>query len=387
MNSEVPVQGAFFINFTSLRDLMNGLLTYINDNEIKQVADKIIAGSRLSAEEGLILYNKGDLPLLGILAGITRRRINGNKAYFNRNFHIEPTNKCVYNCRFCSYHKPAGDPESWEYNHEQMLEIVRRFDSTDVTEVHIVGGVHPTHDIYYYAELIRKIKEHRPSLHIKAFSAIELDYMFTKAGMTIEEGLALLKDYGLNSIPGGGAEIFDAELRKKICAEKSSSELWLSIHETAHKLGLPSNATMLYGHIETYSHRIRHMELLRDLQDRTGGFNAFIPLKYKKANNSMGYLGEVSVIEDLRNYAVARLFLDNIPHIKAYWPMIGRETAQISLSFGTDDLDGTIDDTTRIYSMAGAEDANPSMSTKDISALIREAGFEPAERDSYYNIK
>ncbi|MCX6333843.1 MAG: aminofutalosine synthase MqnE [Bacteroidia bacterium] len=366
---------------------MNGLLTYINDNEIKQVADKIIAGSRLSAEEGLILYNKGDLPLLGILAGITRRRINGNKAYFNRNFHIEPTNKCVYNCRFCSYHKPAGDPESWEYNHEQMLEIVRRFDSTDVTEVHIVGGVHPTHDIYYYAELIRKIKEHRPSLHIKAFSAIELDYMFTKAGMTIEEGLALLKDYGLNSIPGGGAEIFDAELRKKICAEKSSSELWLSIHETAHKLGLPSNATMLYGHIETYSHRIRHMELLRDLQDRTGGFNAFIPLKYKKANNSMGYLGEVSVIEDLRNYAVARLFLDNIPHIKAYWPMIGRETAQISLSFGTDDLDGTIDDTTRIYSMAGAEDANPSMSTKDISALIREAGFEPAERDSYYNIK
>ena len=366
---------------------MTSLISYISDTGLKQIADKIISGIRLTAEEGLILFRYADLPLLGILSGFQRRRINGNKAYFNRNFHIEPTNRCVYNCRFCSYHKPEGDPESWEYSHEQMLEIVRNFDNKDVTEVHIVGGVHPSHDIYYYADLLRKIKEHRPSLHIKAFSAIELDYMIGKAGMTIEEGLALLKNHGLNSIPGGGAEIFDGEIRKNICADKSSSEMWLSIHEKAHSLGIPSNATMLYGHIENYAHRISHMEKLRELQDRTNGFNAFIPLKYKKANNSMGYLGEASVTEDLRNYAVCRIFLDNIPHIKAYWPMIGRETAQISLAFGTDDLDGTIDDTTRIYSMAGAGDKNPSMSTEEIAALITEAGFVPAERDSYYNIK
>jgi aminodeoxyfutalosine synthase len=366
---------------------MTSLLSYINDSGLKQISDKIITGTRITPEEGLYLFGKADLPLLGILSGFPRRRINGNKAFFNRNFHIEPTNRCVYNCRFCSYHKPAGDPDSWEYSHEQMLDIVRRFDNSDVTEVHIVGGVHPSYDIYYYADLLRKIREHRPSLHIKAFSAIELDYMINKAGMTIEEGLAFLRDHGLNSIPGGGAEIFDEELRKKICDEKSSSELWLSIHETAHRLGIPSNATMLYGHIENYSHRISHMERLREVQDRTNGFNAFIPLKYKKANNSMGYLGEVSVTEDLRNYAVSRIFLDNIPHIKAYWPMTGKEIAQISLSFGTDDLDGTIEDTTRIYSMAGARDKNPSMSAEEIAALIREAGFEPVERDSYYNIK
>ncbi len=366
---------------------MTSLNSYISDTRLKGIAEKVIAGIRVTAEEGLILFKTADLPLLGILSGIQRRRINGNKAYFNRNFHIEPTNKCVYNCRFCSYHKPAEDPESWEYSHEQMLEIVRRFDNKDVTEVHIVGGVHPSHDIYYYADLLKKIKEHRPSLHIKAFSAIELDYMIGKAGMTIEEGLAFLKNNGLNSIPGGGAEIFDEEIRKNICVDKSSSEMWLSIHEKAHKLGIPSNATMLYGHIENYSHRISHMEKLRELQDRTKGFNAFIPLKYKKANNSMGCLGEVSITEDLRNYAVCRIFFDNIPHIKAYWPMIGRETAQISLAFGTDDLDGTIDDTTKIYSMAGAGDKNPSMSTEEIAALIRDAGFVPTERDSYYNIK
>jgi len=366
---------------------MTSLLSYINDSGLKQISDKIFTGTRITPEEGLYLFSKADLPLLGILSGFPRRRINGNMAFFNRNFHIEPTNRCVYNCRFCSYHKPAGDPDSWEYSHEQMLDIVRRFDSSDVTEVHIVGGVHPSFDIYYYADLLRKIREHRPSLHIKAFSAIELDYMINKAGMTIEEGLAFLKEHGLNSIPGGGAEIFDEELRQKICDEKSSSELWLSIHETAHRLGIPSNATMLYGHIENYSHRISHMERLRELQDRTNGFNAFIPLKYKKANNSMSYLGEVSVTEDLRNYAVSRIFLDNIPHIKAYWPMTGKEIAQISLSFGTDDLDGTIEDTTRIYSMAGARDKNPSMSTAEISELIRETGFEPFERDSYYNLR
>lgn len=365
---------------------MNNLADQISDKELRDITVRIINGSRISTEEGLLLYKKAGLPLLAMLSSIIRKRKNGNYAYYNRNFHIEPTNKCVYNCRFCSYHKPAGDPESWEYSHDQMLEIVRRFDNKEVTEVHIVGGVHPSYDLHYYGSLIRKIKEHRPSLHVKAFSAIELDYMIRKAGLPLEQGLTMLRDYGLDSIPGGGAEIFDEELRKQICDQKSSSELWLTIHETAHSLGIPSNATMLYGHIETYAHRIDHLERLRRLQDKTGGFNAFIPLKYKKANNSMAYLGEVSIIEDLRNYAVSRIFLDNITHIKAYWPMTGKECAQLSLSFGADDLDGTIDDTTRIYSMAGAEDKNPAMSIEEISRLIRETGYEPVERDSLYNI-
>jgi aminodeoxyfutalosine synthase len=364
---------------------MTGLISQISDNDIRQIYSKVSEGTRISPEEGLLLYKKCDLPLLGMMSTLVRRRKNGNLAFFNRNFHIEPTNKCVYNCRFCSYHKPASDPDSWEYSHEQMLDIVKQFDNKPVTEVHIVGGVHPAYDLHYYGMLIRKIKQHRPSLHIKAFSAIELDYMISKTGLSIEEGLEQLKEYGLDSIPGGGAEIFDEKIRENICDEKSSSELWLTIHETAHRLGIPSNATMLYGHIENYSHRIDHMERLRSLQDKTQGFNAFIPLKYKKANNSMSYLGEVSVIEDLRNYAVSRIYLDNIPHIKAYWPMTGKEIAQMSLSFGADDLDGTIDDTTRIYSMAGAKDKNPAMSSEEICRLITEAGFEPAERDSLYN--
>ncbi len=364
---------------------MVNLTHHIVNPDLKAIAEKVSAGKRISREEGLTLYTRADLSLLGLLSGIMRRRYNGNFAFFNRNFHIEPTNICIYNCRFCSYHKPAGDPESWDYSHEEMLEIVKRFDNRKVTEVHISGGVHPSHDINYYFQLIQKIRIHRPDIHIKAFSAIELDNMFTKSGMTMREGLQKLRDHGLNSIPGGGAEIFDEEVRKKICPEKTSSEKWLKIHETAHDLGITSNATMLYGHIEKYAHRISHMELLRNLQDRTGGFNAFIPLKYKKANNFMSHLGEVSIIEDLRNFAVARIFLDNIPHLKAYWPMAGRELARMSLLFGADDLDGTIDDTTKIYSMAGSVEKNPEMTTDEICRLIRDAGFKPVERDSLYN--
>jgi aminodeoxyfutalosine synthase len=365
---------------------MKILESYIDNHRLKEIACKITAGNRISAEEGLVLYTTAGLSLLAMLSGTVRRRLNSNYAFFNRNFHIEPTNKCIYNCRFCSYHKPAGDPESWEFTHDEMLGIVGKFDGKEVTEVHIVGGVHPAYDLHYYGELVRKIKQYRPALHIKAFSAIELDNMITRSGMTISEGLAELKKYGLDSIPGGGAEIFSKEIRKEICPEKTSSERWLEIHETAHNLGIPSNATMLYGHIENYSHRIDHMTRLRELQDRTGGFNAFIPLKYKKANNPMSWLGEASMTEDLKNYAVSRIFLDNIPHIKAYWPMIGREVAQMSLLFGADDLDGTIEDTTKIYSMAGSREKNPEMSTDEICKLIRDAGFVAVERDSVYNL-
>ena len=364
---------------------MINLNRYIHDPQLLKIADKISAGTRISQEEGLILYQEAGLPLLGLLAGMVRRRKNGDYAFFIRNFHIEPTNKCIYNCRFCSYHKPSNDPESWEFSQDEMLQIVKNFDNKAVSEVHIVGAVHPDYDINYYGRLIQIIKQYRPALHIKAFSAIELDYMFLKDGCSIDDGFKKLKEYGLDSIPGGGAEIFDEGIRKLICPEKTSSERWLKIHETAHLSGIPSNATMLYGHLENYAHRIDHMERLRLLQDRTNGFNAFIPLKYKKANNSMSHLGEVSIIEDLRNYAVARIYLDNIPHIKAYWPMTGKVAAQMSLLFGTDDLDGTIDDTTRIYSMAGAEEQNPGINTDEICKLIRDAGFRPAERDSLYN--
>ncbi len=363
---------------------MLDLLNQTENSELKLIAGKVVSGTRISVEDGAILFKEADLSLLGLLASIVRRKHNDNFAYFNRNFHIEPTNKCIYNCRFCSYHKPEGDPDSWEYSHDDMLEMVRRFDNKEVTEVHIVGGVHPSYDLHYWGSLIKKIKEHRPALHVKAFSAIELDYMINKAGFSIEEGLKLLKGYGLDSIPGGGAEIFDEELRKLICDEKASSNLWLTIHETAHRVGLSSNATMLYGHLETYNQRIDHLNRLRILQDKTKGFNAFIPLKYKKANNSMSYLGEVNLIEDLRNYAVSRIFLDNFDHIKAYWPMIGKEGAQLSLAFGADDMDGTIDDTTRIYSMAGSKEEKPVMSTDEICKIIREAGFVPVERDSVY---
>jgi len=364
---------------------MSGFTDYIQYSDLKEIAVKVVSGLRITPDEGLILYEEAGLPLLGVLSSIIRKKINGNLAFYNRNFHIEPSNRCIYNCRFCSYRKPEGDPESWDYSHEEMLNLVKKFDDKKVTEVHIVGGVHPDHDLHFYGTLIRKIKIHRPSLHVKAFSAVELDNMIRLSGLTLEEGLSQLKDYGLDSIPGGGAEIFDEDLRSKICNEKTSSEEWLSIHETAHRLGIPSNATMLYGHLETYSHRMDHMNRLRLLQDKTGGFNAFIPLKYKKANNRMEYIGEVSIIEDLKNYAISRIFLDNIPHIKAYWPMIGKTIAQISMSFGTDDLDGTIDDTTRIYSMAVAEEKNPLMTTEEICRLISEAGYEPLERDSLYN--
>jgi len=355
------------------------------DSNIKSIAEKIIRKERISVEDGISLFNCNNLALLGVLASLVRQRYNNKKVFFNRNFHIEPTNICIYNCKFCSYRKPANSPDSWDYSPEEMLDIVKSFDNKPVTEVHIVGGVHPSHDLHYYGEVLRMIKKHRPELHIKAFSAIELDYMIQKAGMTLADGLAELKEYGLDSIPGGGAEIFDEEIRKKICDDKSTSDMWLEIHKTAHKTGIPSNATILYGHIETYKHRIDHLDRLRKLQDMTGGFNTFIPLKFKKENNHMSHIAEVSIIEDMKNFAVSRIFLDNIPHLKAYWPALGRESTQLSLSFGVDDVDGTIDDTTKIYSMAGAEDQKPTMSTENLTKLIKDAGFEPIERDTLYN--
>lgn len=355
-------------------------------SEVKSVSDKIIDGRRISIGEGLVMYEQAPLGLLGFLANFIREKRFGNKTFFNRNFHIEPTNKCVFDCKFCSYARnfqPAED--AWELSEEQMLHMVKKYDGIPVTEVHIVGGVHPKMNLYFFADLIRKIKSMRPELHVKAFTAVELEYMFRKAKVSYEEGLRVLKEAGMGSMPGGGAEIFHEDIRPKICADKASTEEWLGIHETAHRLGIPSNCTMLYGHIENYEHRLHHMNLLRELQDKTGGFNCFIPLKFRNKDNEMSNVPEVSITEDLKCYAMSRIFMDNIPHLKAYWPMIGRQLAQTLLAFGVDDLDGTIDDTTKIYSMAGAEEQNPAMSTKDIVELIRQVNRQTVERDTLYN--
>jgi len=370
------------IKMMSINDfLSDALLT----NEQKQIATKIINTERLNITEGIELFNF-DLGVLGIIASYINSKKNEKKVYFNKNFHIEPTNICIYNCKFCSYHRKMGEEGSWEFTIDDILKKVESYKNTDVTEVHIVGGVHPSRDLDYYGLMLSKIKEILPNIHIKAFTAVELDYMIKKAGLSLEKGLKKLKAYGLGSIPGGGAEIFNSEIRKKVCHEKSSSEQWLTIHEAAHKVGLQSNATMLYGHIENYTHRIEHLDKLRELQDKTHGFNTFIPLKYKKANNSLSYLGEVNTLEDLKNYAVSRIYLDNFEHIKAYWPMLGKNITQISLSFGVDDIDGTIDDSTKIYSMAGATDTKPTMNTEEIIHLIKSAGKIPVERDTLYNI-
>lgn len=364
--------------------ILGSLLQGVN-TQMQEIAEKVISGMRISEEEGLYLFKHGELGVLGILANHIREKKNQNYTFFNRNFHFEPTNICIYNCKFCSYKRKINEPGAWEYSIEDLLEKLKLYDDKPLTEVHIVGGVHPHRDLHYYGEMIRKVKTHRPEIHVKAFTAIELDFMIRKAGMSLEDGLLKLKDYGLDSIPGGGAEIFNEKIREKVCYEKSSSDLWLNIHETAHNLGIPSNATILYGHIEGYEDRIDHLKRLRNLQDKTSGFNVFIPLKYKSENNLLSDLGEVSTLEDLRNFAVSRIFLDNFPHIKAYWPMIGKDIAQLALSFGVDDIDGTIDDSTKIYSMAGSEDKSPKLSSEQLVKIIKEAGRIPVERDTLYN--
>jgi aminodeoxyfutalosine synthase len=359
----------------------------IISTELKKIADKVLFRERITDDDCLLLFEKASLGFAGSLANTIRERLHGNKTYFNRNFHIEPTNVCVFSCNFCSYSRLyAHRDEGWELNREQMLDMVKKYDDQPVTEVHIVGGVHPKMNLEFFAELLRKIKEHRPSLHIKGFTAVELDYMFRKAKMTNEEGLLYLKNAGLDSIPGGGAEIFDEEIRKKICADKVNAEGWLAIHETAHQLGMHSNATMLYGHIEKPQHLVDHMRRLRELQDRTGGFNTFIPLKFRNKDNDMSHIPECSIVEDMKLYAIARIYMDNFPHLKAYWPMLGRQNAQLSLSFGVDDIDGTIDDTTKIYSMAGAEEQNPTMTTEELVTLIKQVRRQPVERDTLYNV-
>jgi len=355
--------------------------------DLKQVAEKVLHGDRVTFDEGVLLFEQAELGYVGILANYIREKRHGNKTYFNRNFHIEPTNLCVYDCKFCSYSRLIKQrSEGWEYTMEEMLDIVKKYDGEPVTEVHIVGGVLPQYDVAFYSELFTRIKQHRPDLHVKALTPVEYHYIFKKAKIDYATGMRLMKEAGLESIPGGGAEIFHPEVRDLISKDKCTGDQWLAIHEEWHKLGMRSNATMLYGHIEKYWHRIDHMDRLRTLQDKTGGFQTFIPLKFRNKDNQMSHVAESTVVEDLRNYAIARIYLDNFDHIKAYWAMISRTTAQLSLNFGVDDIDGTLDDTTKIYSMAGSEEQHPGMSTKQLVELIKAVGRYPIERDTLYNV-
>jgi aminodeoxyfutalosine synthase len=356
------------------------------DKSLQTIAEKVYNNQRITIEEGILLFQKGELAFVGHLANFIRERKHGKKTFFNRNFHIEPTNVCVFSCKFCSYSRLyAKRDEGWELSIDQMLDIVKSYDGKPVTEVHIVGGVHPKMNMAYFIELIQKIKAHRPDLHVKAFTAVELDYMFKKAKVSIEEGMKILKEAGLESLPGGGAEIFTEKIRAEIAGDKVDAAGWLKIHETAHNLGMHSNATLLYGHIESYADRIDHMERLRQLQDKTGGFNTFIPLKFRNDNNDMSHIAESNTIEDLRMYAISRIYMDNFPHLKAYWPMLGRHNAQLTLQFGVNDIDGTIDDSTKIYSMAGSEEQSPTMTTEELVQLIKQAGKIAVERGTLYN--
>lgn len=362
------------------------LVEATKDKELQQIANKIINKERISFDDGVALFEKGSLSWLGTLANYVREQKHGDKTYFNKNFHIEPTNVCVFSCKFCSYSKLyANREEGWELSIEQMMHIVKSYDGKPVTEVHIVGGVHPKMNLNFFIELLQAIKAHRPDLHIKGFTPVELDYMFKKAKVTTEEGMKLAHAAGLDSLPGGGAEIFHPEIRKQICEDKVDADGWLHIHKVAHDLGMHSNATLLYGHIEKYWHRIDHMERLRQLQDQTGGFNTFIPLKFRNQDNDMSHVAESTTIEDMRMYAVSRLYMDNFAHLKAYWPMLGRQNAQLTLSFGVNDIDGTIDDSTKIYAMAGSEEQKPTMSTAELVRLIKQVKREPIERGTLYN--
>ncbi|PLX17232.1 MAG: aminofutalosine synthase MqnE [Salinivirgaceae bacterium] len=353
---------------------------------IDSIVDKAFRHERLSLEEALFLTENISIPKLGSIANDLNSVKNHDKVFFNRNIHIEPTNICVNHCLFCSYRRRKGEEGSWEYSVSDMLKIAEKAiqDDPKLTEFHLVGGVHPDRGLAFYLQLIAALRKSFPQVHIKAFTAEEIVQMCKVDEVDLNNGLQQLIDTGLDSMPGGGAEIFKPEIRRKICPDKISGDEWLHVHQLAHEKGIYTNATMLYGHYDTMRDRLEHLEALRTLQDKTGMFNAFIPLKFKAANNKMSHLGEVDIIEDIKTYAISRIFLDNISNIKAYWPMLGIDQALLLLHFGVNDVDGTIADTTKIYSMAGSK-KNPSMHSEQLVALIKKNNKIPVERNSVYD--
>lgn len=350
------------------------------------IADKVRNDVLLDQDDGVFLYRYPDLLAVGALANELRERMHGDRTYFNVNFHINPTNVCEADCKFCSFARLTPEsPAAYTMSLDQIRQkLVDRLDQP-VTEIHIVNGLHGGLSFDYYKDCLRVLKQLRPDIHLKAYTAVEIHYFAEKFGLTYEQVLRELVDAGLGSLPGGGAEIFADRVRRKICKDKADADQWLAVHRTAHRLGLRSNCTMLYGTIETLEERIDHMLRLRALQAETGGFQTFIPLAFHHEGNDFARLPEPTGVDNLRTYAVARLMLPNIPHIKAYWIMIGVKIAQVSLSFGVDDLDGTVQEE-KIYHMAGAETPQ-AMSRVDLVRLIREAGRTAVERDTLYKTR
>ncbi len=363
---------------------------------LKRIENRVLSGKRLTPEDALTLFQSDDIFSLGRLASHVSTAKNGDNVYFIRNHHINPTNICVNRCTFCAFSRSKEDKGAYELSISEIIKklkrqsskrlnpsLVTRHSSPSFREIHIVGGLHPDRNFAFYLELLRKIRHTFPLLHIKAFTAVEIDYFSRISGLGLSETLVALKQAGLGSMPGGGAEIFNPQVRRKICPEKINGKTWLKIMETAHRAGIKSNATMLYGHVETYTDRIEHMLRLRDLQDKTGGFQAFIPLAFHPMNTRIDGAQYTSGIDDLKTIAVSRVFLDNFPHIKAYWIMLGEKVAQLALLFGADDLDGTIIEE-KITRSAGALSGS-AMTRAELVRLIRAAGKTPVERDSFYN--
>ena len=357
----------------------------LEDANLQPIADKVFAGERLDFDDGVTLYNSSDLLAIGALAHHVREKLHGKRTHFNVNRHINPTNVCVASCKLCAFGRKPDAPGAYTMALEEAFRTAGENWTEAVTEFHIVGGLHPDLPFQYYVDLIRGLKERFPTVHLKAFTAVEIAYYAHITRMTVREILERFKDAGLGSLPGGGAEIFAPAVRRVICDHKIGAHMWLKVHRTAHELGLHSTATMLYGHIESSEDRADHLVQLRNLQDQTKGFQTFIPLAFHPANTELGKLvqwDETSGFMDLKNIAVSRLMLDNFPHIKAYWIMMTPRVAQIALRFGADDLDGTVAEE-KIYHDAGAKTPQV-MARQQIVRLIKEAGFEPFERDTLY---
>jgi len=349
----------------------------------KIIEQKIRNRERINEQEALYLFAQDDLLWLGRLANLVKERRTGSRIFFNLNRHINPTNYCRNRCRFCAFSASFGDKHGYQLNLAQIAEIAER--AGEVHEFHIVGGLHPEWEFDYYLSILRLLKRKRPQVLLQAYTAVEIDHFSRISGRPLEKVIRELCAAGLDAVPGGGAEIFAAEVRKKICPEKISARNWLKVHEALHRAGVQSNATMLYGHIEKYRHRVDHLRRLRALQDRTHGFAAFIPLAFHPQNTRLGHPHYTTGVDDLKTIAVSRIYLDNFPHIKAFWIMLGEKLAQVSLWFGADDLDGTVEEE-KITHMAGA--LTPEALARDeLVRLVREAGREPVERDTWYRVK
>jgi aminodeoxyfutalosine synthase len=358
------------------------LNAYLDRSPLRDIARKVAKGMRLGEEDALTLYGTRDLHALALLADHAKRQRHGDKVYYNRNRHVDYSNLCRTGCSFCVYARREGQEGAFDLTHDEIVEKAREAKSQGATEVHIVGGLHPIHPLEWYEGMLKALKAALPDLHLKCFTAVEIHHFSRLSGSTHAEVLKRLKDAGLGSLPGGGAEIFAPRVRERLCAGKATAEEWGDVHRCAHRLGIPTNATMLYGHIETYAERVDHLRRLRDWQDETGGFQAFVPLAYHQDRPDMPPRSIRGGSEHLKNYAVSRLFLDNFPHLKAYWVMSGVSMAQVALSYGVDDIDGTVMEE-HIYRLTGVGSPQ-ALSAAELEGLVIEAGRDPVERDPFY---